>query len=38
MRDEANKAIAHVQTRDAAADRQMNGKTVLFTAASAGSG
>jgi NAD(P)-dependent dehydrogenase (short-subunit alcohol dehydrogenase family) len=38
MRAKANKAAAHIQTRDAAADWRMNGKTVLFTGASRGTG
>jgi NAD(P)-dependent dehydrogenase (short-subunit alcohol dehydrogenase family) len=38
MRAKANKAVAHIQTRDAAADWSMNGKTVLFTGASRGMG
>jgi retinol dehydrogenase 12 len=38
MRAKANKAVAHIQTRDAAADWSMNGKTALFTGASRGMG
>jgi NAD(P)-dependent dehydrogenase (short-subunit alcohol dehydrogenase family) len=38
MRAKANKAVAHIQTQDAAADWSMNEKTVLFTGASRGMG
>ena len=38
MRAKANKAADRIQTRDAAADWSMNGKTVLFTGASRGMG
>jgi retinol dehydrogenase 14 len=38
MRDEADQAVAHIQSRDAAADWSMSGKTVLFTGASRGMG
>jgi NAD(P)-dependent dehydrogenase (short-subunit alcohol dehydrogenase family) len=38
MRVKANKTVARIQTRDAAAEWRMNGKTVLFTGASRGMG
>jgi retinol dehydrogenase 12 len=38
MRAKADKAVAHIQTQDAAADWSMNGKTILFTGASRGMG